>query len=190
VKAMSAVAEGSAAVSSTDESNEAPTYDETPVTAQARSSYVVAPDMPKLLRIPVLGVEARVKRVSVNANNVIQAPGSIFDVGWYDGSAKPGENGATFIDGHVSGWAEHGVFYDIKNLKEGDEISVERGDGQTFKYRVVAVEYFDANNVDMNKTLRSYVSGKQGLNLMTCTGRFNNSQQQYEQRVVVYSVLQ
>ncbi len=187
VKAMSSEAEGAAG---SDSNSETPAYDETPVTAQTISSYVVTPDMPKLLRIPALGVEARVKRVSVNASNAIQAPGSIFDVGWYDGSAKPGENGTTFIDGHVSGWTEHGVFYDIKSLKEGDEISIERGDGQTFKYKVVATEYFDANNVDMSKALSSYVSGKQGLNLMTCTGRFNNDQQQYEQRIVVYSILQ
>jgi LPXTG-site transpeptidase (sortase) family protein len=165
-------------------------YDETPVTFSAQEAYTVAPDMPRLLKIPVLGVSARVKRVTVDSNNVMGAPSNIYDVGWYDGGAKPGEPGAMFIDGHVSGPNDHGSFYDIKKLKAGDELYVESGDFRNFVYVVTATEWFDANNVDMAKVLRAYDSTKPGLNLMTCGGRFNNSTQQYEQRVVVYAVLQ
>ena len=179
IKAMNAVSENSVNAAASDDNLVA-----------TNNNNSVIPSIPSFLRIPILGVDAKVINVSTDSNNVIQAPGGIFDVGWYDGSAKLGEKGAVFMDGHVSGWTEHGVFYDIKNLKEGDEISAEGNDGQVFTYKVVALEYFDADNVDMSKALKPYISGKQGLNIMTCGGKFNNEQQKYEQRVVVYSILQ
>ena len=120
----------------------------------------------------------------------MQAPKSTFDVGWYDGSSKPGEPGAMFIDGHVSGPKNRGIFYDIKKLKKGDVVEIERGDGLKLEFKVVAVEKYDANNVDMNKALRSYDPSKQGLNLMTCAGQFLPKEQTFNQRVVVYTVLQ
>lgn len=150
--------------------------------------YKVAPDMPRFFNIEKLGVHARVKRVGVSADNVLKAPANIFDVGWYDGSAKPGENGTVVLDGHVSGPTKHGVFYNAGSLKAGDKVQLERGDGKVLSYTVTAVETHDYDKVDMSKVLTSSVPGKPALNFMTCAGRFNVRTNSFEQRIVVFTV--
>lgn len=162
---------------------------ETPPTEDI-NAYQVAPDMPRFIEIESLGVKARVRRMGVTTDNAIQAPSNVFDAGWYDGSAKPGQNGAAFIDGHVSGYTQNGVFYDIKNLEAGATVTVEMGNGDRFTYKVVGKEVFNADKVDMSKVLASAEPGKAGLNLMTCTGPFDSANEAYTERVVVYTVLQ
>lgn len=151
-------------------------------------SYKVAPDLPRLLNIEKLGVNTRIRRLGVSPSNVLKAPANIFDAGWYDGSAKPGENGTVVIDGHVSGPTQKGVFYSIGTLKADDVIKIERGDGQIFTYKVTGSQVYDNDKVDMAKVMTTSVPGKPGLNLVTCTGRFNVRTNTYEQRVVVFAV--
>ena len=151
-------------------------------------SYTVAADMPKLLTIEKIDVYAKIRKVGLGPNNILNAPANIFEVGWYNGSAKPGQNGTIVLDGHVSGPTKHGVFYSIGTLKVGDKIDIERGDGRKFTYSVTGTEIFDNDKVNMNKVVTSSVPGKPGLNLMTCAGRFNVRTNQFEQRIVVYAI--
>lgn len=163
-------------------------YSEDQPTMTSVSQYKVAADMPRMLSINKIGIFSKIKRVNIDASGQVGTPKNIYDVGWYDGSAKPGEPGAVFIDGHVSGPTARGVFYNLKNLVQGDVINIEKGDGQLITYKVVASELFAYDGVDMAKVLRPYDSNKQGLNLMTCTGKFNKATQSYEKRLVVYAV--
>jgi LPXTG-site transpeptidase (sortase) family protein len=94
-----------------------------------------------------------------------------------------------FIDGHVSSWTADGVFYNLKSLKPGDSIQVVRGDGKTFTYTVKLVQAYNANNVNMTQALTSIDPSKPGLNLMTCTGNVIKGTSEFNQRLVVYSVL-
>lgn len=150
-------------------------------------NYKVAADMPRFLEISSLGVKSRVVRMGVTPDGAVQAPSNIYDSGWYDGSAKPGQPGAAFIDGHVSGYTQPGVFKQIKNLKQNDTMKVEMGDGTQYSYKVVKVESYPADSVDMTKVLAPVTVGKQGLNIMTCGGSFDNSTHQYKERVVVFT---
>jgi LPXTG-site transpeptidase (sortase) family protein len=152
------------------------------------ASYKVAPDLPRVVRIAKIGVEARVKRVSAKADNELGTPTNIFDAGWYDGSAKLGESGAVLLDGHVSGPTQNGVFFGLKTLKPGDGISVERGDGKIFNYKVVTQKIYDSNNVDMAAAMSSVQPGKNGLNLVTCTGKVDKTTNHFNQRLVVFAV--
>ncbi len=153
-------------------------------------SYKVAAALPRVITIEKLGVKARTLSLSLDKDNALKAPSNIFDTGWYNGSAKPGEAGAMVIDGHVSGPTQKGVFYNIKNLKPGDLIKIERGDGKTYSYKVTGTTAYDADNVDMAKLMTSSVPGKAGLNLITCGGKFNSKTNKFEQRIVVFAVLQ
>lgn len=154
--------------------------------AGAYGSYAVAPDLPRYVRIPKLGVNAMVKRQSVDKKGALQAPGNVHVAGWYDGSSKPGEGGAVLLDGHVAGPTQHGVFYGLKTLGAGDKIEVERGDGKVFTYKVVKAESKKADQVDMAAALLPVVDGKGGLNLITCTGKVTGWH--YDERLVVYAV--
>lgn len=150
--------------------------------------YAVAKTLPRFIDIDAIGVYARVIRVGISSTNEILTPKNIFNVGWYEGSAKPNEPGALFINGHVSGPTKRGVFYNLKKLNVGDVIKLETGDANLYHYKVVEKEIVDVSQVNMNKVLRSHDSDKQGLNIMTCGGNFDNNSHSYQQRVIVYAV--
>lgn len=154
------------------------------------ASHKVAPDIPRLLKIPRLQTKARVKRVGINTHGELNTPTNIYDAGWYDGSAKPGEDGAVVIDGYVHGPTAPGIFYRLVNLTIGDTVELERGDGKVFTYKVVSSESVDQDKINMPKLLASVEIGRPGLNLITSTGRYDVRTNKYEQRLIVYMVQQ
>lgn len=155
--------------------------------SQAISQYVVAPDLARYLNIPKLNIHARVLQVGVIASGQVGTPDNVFDTAWYTGSAKPGQPGATLIDGHVSSWTTHGVFYSIKQLVPGDALQIVRGDGAMINYQVVTTQTYSVNSVNMQAALSPITAGKSGLNLITCTGQFNASTHEFNERVVVFA---
>lgn len=164
--------------------NDMPTEDNPPTDI---NNYTVSPNMPRFLIIDKLGINARVRRVGPDSDNVIKGPSNIFDVGWYENSSEPGGNGTVLIDGHVSGETKRGVFYGLNTLKKDDKIIIERGDGKRITYTVVSTEQADYDYLNMKKVMTSIVPEKPGLNLMSATGRFNVRTNQYEKRVIIYA---
>ena len=155
-------------------------------------SYKVAAGLPKFLQVPSLGIDARVKSLGVDSKNVVLAPTNIYDVGWYNESAKPGDsdaNGAILLDGHVHGPTLPGVFSKIQDLKTDDEIQIQRGDDQIFKYKVVKVQQFSAKTLDMRVALASVQPGTAGLNLITCSGKYDRVNG-YSERTIVFAISQ
>lgn len=159
------------------------------VPVSALDSHTAPADQPRALYIPKLSIAARVFPMGTHKDGLIQAPIGVFDAGWYKGSAKPGENGATFIDGHASGATREGLFAYLDTLTHGDVVEVERGDGSRLQYKVVHVEKVPLDKVDMGKALKPYEGVEKGLNLMTCTGVWLRKSATYDHRVVVYTEL-
>jgi LPXTG-site transpeptidase (sortase) family protein len=152
------------------------------------SSHKVSPDAPRAITIKKLGVNARVVGLGLTANNALKAPNNIYDVGWYEGSVHPGERGAMIFDGHVHGPTTPGVFVGLKKLTAGDMISVERGDGKVFNYRVVKAQSYDKDSTDaMSAVFSSAEPGKPGLNMITCDGAYDEAGH-YNKRLVVFAV--
>jgi len=151
------------------------------------ANYRVAPDDPRALYIDALNIAARIKPMGLNSDKSIQAPTNIYDAGWYTGSAKPGTNGALFIDGHASGDTRYGLFGSLDTLKKDDMIVVEKGDGTKLTYRVVYIETVSLKDVDMSKVLAPYPGVTEGLNLMTCTGVWVKGTATLDKRVIVYT---
>lgn len=158
--------------------------------SDAVRSYVVAPNMPRYIDIPKLGEHARIVSLGTKADGSLASPGNIYDIGWYNGSSLPGQPGAMLLDGHVSSWNAHGTFYDLKKLKTGDDIKVERGDGKVFTYKVLKSVTYDHQSVDMKSAVVSADPGKPGLNLITCTGRVVPGTNEFDGRLIVYAVQQ
>ncbi len=166
----------------------APPSTEKPTETAVRT-YVAPPDVPRYIDIPKLKVHARVRSVGVDRKNQLIAPLSIHDTGWYNASSKPGENGAMLVDGHSGLGNIHGVFARIAELGAGDVVSITRGDGQVFSYKVVHVEIVDVENVPMNSLLVSKNTAKPGLNLITCAGDEIPGTFTLKQRALVYAVM-
>ncbi len=153
------------------------------------SNYWVPPDNPRLLNIPKISVNARVRKMGVMANGQLKSPANIFDTGWYEKSAKPTDpGGALLIDGHVHGPTKPGVFKNLSKLARGDKVQIETGAGNVVNFSVVKAQSFDANNVDMNSAMVSVDSSKLGLNIITCSGNIDDSGNHYQQRLIVYTV--
>lgn len=154
--------------------------------------YKVAPDKPRYLSIEKLGVvNARVLSMTVNTDGELDTPRNIFDVGWYEGSDKPGLGGTMVIDGHNGGPHVHGVFKDLPSLANGDIIKIERGDGVVFRYKVVeniAVSLEESNKY-MSVAMKSPEPGKESVTLITCTGEWSQKQQTYLSRQFTRAVL-
>ncbi|MFZ1301751.1 MAG: class F sortase [Candidatus Microsaccharimonas sp.] len=161
--------------------------DESDVKESTVDKYKVAGDLPRVLTIDSINVKARVLPMSVNADGAMQAPVNIFDSGWYGASAKPGQKGAMFINGHASGASRKGLFAYLDTMKVGDTVSIEKGDGQKLSYKVVHAETIPKDETDMAKALRPYGKATEGLNLMTCTGTWIADQKTYDHRVLVYT---
>lgn len=165
------------------------TADQTAISQQDMLAYTVPSDQPRYIRIPAINVNARVMSVGVNSRGNIDTPANLNDTAWYDGSAKPGQEGQVFIDGHTSfSSAIYAAFNDLPKLKEGDQITIERGDGQQINYHVTEIKTVDADKVDMGEALNPPEGAKRGLTLMTCTGTFNYRTQTADKRLIVYAV--
>jgi hypothetical protein len=164
---------------------------ETKPDSHSYAAYQVAPNLPKYLKIPKLGVSARVLQVGVTSTGDLGTPTNIYDTAWYTGSAHPGDLGnlgAVLIDGHVHGPTLPGVFMNIKKLVPGDTLQIVRGDNVVFSYRVMKVQNYDASTMNMAMMLASVQSGIPGLNLITCGGPFDTKTNEYTQRTAVFAV--
>jgi LPXTG-site transpeptidase (sortase) family protein len=157
---------------------------------QAIDNYQVAADLPKYISIPAAQItKARIVQLGLTKNNVIAAPSNIYDTGWYNTSAKPGQPGAMFIYGHVSSWTANGVFYDLKKLRRGDKITITRGDNKQFTYQVASSKVYSYDKVDMAQVLAPANPDQPGLNLMTCTGQIIKGTSEFTERLVVFTNL-
>lgn len=168
--------------------------DETPVTDKQRQSHTVPSDHPKYIEIPKLGIsQVRVLRVGVTANNMLDVPKTLDDTGWYVKSATPGSGaGAVMIDGHNGGATRNGVFAQLGSLTKGDQISIERGDGKILTYEVADVrdESLEwVNKEGMKEMMKSVDPSKEGLSLITCSGKWVPKNKVFDRRILVRATI-
>jgi LPXTG-site transpeptidase (sortase) family protein len=170
-----------------------PSIDESDVSSAMIAAYEVPASHPRYISIPSIGVgKTRVYPVSVTDQNMLDTPRNINDTAWYKKSATPGQGyGAVLIDGHNGGNSKNGVFAKLSTLKEGDEIVIERGDSQIYKYQVVESQTMNldqVNSTGMKMMMESVDPNKEGLSLITCAGTWIPRLQQFDQRVMVRAV--
>ena len=162
-------------------------------TAAEVVEYTVAPDRPRYLTIKKLGItNARILVMGVNSKGELDTPRNIFDVGWYEGSGKPGQGGTMMIDGHNGGPKRYGVFKSLPSLAIGDIVTIERGDGLIFNYKIVENVEVPLSEADhyMIKAAKSPESGKESVTLISCTGEWSQQQGTYLSRQFVRAVLE
>lgn len=171
--------------------------DETPVSNDDKEKYTVPADNPRFISIPDLNVDrARIVPLGViNKTKQLDTPISIYDAGWYTGSAKPGESGAMLMDGHNGGPRHGGIFDKLGDLKEGAKIIIERGDGHKYSYKVIdnrELSLSEMNNPNnkygMATAQESIENGKNGLNIITCVGEWIPSKNTFDKRVILRAV--
>lgn len=168
--------------------------DETPVTDKQVSEHRVAANEPRYLEIPKLGIsKTRITKVGVDKRNMLDVPKNIDDTAWYAKSAQPGSGvGAVLIDGHNGGISRNGIFAKINTLEAGDQLAIERGDGKRFTYEVDDVRDMPlawVNKEGMKEMMKSVDPSKEGLSLITCSGKWIPKDKVFDRRVLVRATI-
>lgn len=142
---------------------------------------------PALIEIPAIDAQAKVIPVGQTADGNMEAPQSIYEIGWYEPGTKPGEKGNAVLAGHVDGLSQPGTFYNLKKLEPGDEIYITGTDGKKLVYTVREKKSYPPEDAPIQEIFGG--DSESRLNLITCTGDFDASTGDYEERLVIYTEL-
>ena len=154
-----------------------------PVSARPAAGQVARPTV---LIIPAIGVQARLVRLGVMADGALQVPSGTAIAGWYQGSPRPGDVGASVIAGHVDSYRGPGVFFRLRLLHPPERVYVRRADGTLAAFRVVAVQTYDKSRFP-TAAVYGPAPGPQ-LRLITCGGTFDPGLGSYLSNVIVFAV--
>lgn len=166
--------------------------------------------VPLRLKIPSVAVDVPVLGTGlVPPNNSVDAPKGPPDdpvwreAFWYRGSGIPGDSGVANIAGHVDdSLGRVDPFYQLRNLKVGDQIMVQdtRPNGPTIYFKVFETTQYTEKEASTPENLaRIYGDGPANgrgpqpsrdgqsyLTLLTCAGDFVNGS--FDHRMVVFAV--
>lgn len=139
--------------------------------------------VPVRVRIPSLGVDAPVGPVGKAADGTVEVPTRWEDVGWYDGGARPGEDGPAVLLGHVDSEAGPAVFARLPQAPPGTVVEVVGDDGTVTRWRVDRTEQHPKTRFP---TEAVYLPGlRPELRLVTCGGAFDRATGHYVDNVVI-----
>jgi sortase (surface protein transpeptidase) len=141
---------------------------------------------PTRIRIPAIGVNARVTRLGLNPDGTMQTPVKFADTGWYAPGPEPGERGAAVIAGHVDSKTGPAVFYRLGELRRGDGIRVTVADGKVIRFKVAGLERWPKNSFPTKRVFGRTRAAT--LRLVTCGGAFNRATGHYVDNTIVYAV--
>ena len=142
---------------------------------------------PVQVDIPALGVTSSIMELGLERDGSMEVPPGAYPVGWYHGSASPGEQGAAVLAGHVDWEGEPGAFYGLRELLPGDTVVVARADGTAATFRVDRVEEHPKDDFPSEAVYGDI--DHPGLRLITCGGAFDEDTGDYQANVVVFASL-
>ncbi|MFC0109986.1 class F sortase [Kibdelosporangium aridum] len=144
---------------------------------------------PTEISIPKIGARSSLVPLGLNADQTIQVPpvDQPMQAGWYDKAPTPGEVGPAIILGHVDGNKKPGIFFRLKEMAVGDEVSVSRQDGTTALFKVTHVEQIAKKEFPTDKVYGDTQGAE--LRLITCGGTFDHAAHSYKDNIIVYATL-
>ncbi len=139
--------------------------------------------VPVNLQIPAIEVDAPVEILETVAG-VMQQPNDEVHVAWYKETARMGERGNLLLAGHLNWWGiPKAVFFSLGELREGDEITQFDEEENAFTYTVTWVR--QESNLEPPREDVLGMTAVESITLMTCSGEWNNTINEYDQRTVV-----
>ncbi len=160
-----------------------PAFANTPTAIQADQSD----NTPVRLIVPSLKIDTAVESVGKADDGEAGVPQSSKNVAWYNVGPKPGEAGNAVISGHLDDKVGPAIFWRLRELKVNDKLTVVDKAGTQRTFKVLEVAAYPYAKAPINKIFGFDL--EHDLNLITCTGRWNNSSHTYSQRLVVYTRL-
>ena len=140
---------------------------------------------PRRIRIPAIGVWARVIPLRLEPDGTMQTPDNVAETGWYEPGREPGERGPAVVVGHVDDAGGPGVFYMLRELRRGDWIRIARADGSVVRFRVEGLERWPKAAFPTRRVFGNTDTAT--LRLVTCSGNFDPSTGHYVDNTIVYA---
>lgn len=141
--------------------------------------------VPVRVRVPAIGVDSRLIALGLLSDGTLQTPPSASPAGWFTGAPTPGELGPAVIVGHVR-YGRAGVFARLAEVRDDDEIHIERTDGTTATFRVTRVNRFAKASFPTQQVYGDIPYA--GLRLITCAG-LDPATGEFEDNVVIFAEL-
>ena len=159
-----------------------------PVSEQAGVTTAgMARSTPVRVQVPAIDVDSELMDLGLRDDGTLEVPPEGFPAGWFTGAPTPGELGPAIIAGHVDWGGEPGVFYDLRELLPGDEITVTREDVSVAVFRVTSVEQFPKDQFPTDLVYGDIDHA--GLRLITCGGSFDPQARSYVDNLVAFAEL-
>lgn len=128
-----------------------------------------SPAPPRSVQIPVLGVDAEVLPVAIDAEGRLSPPSDPSKVGWWSAGAQPGsERGTVLLTSHAVRQGD-GVFDNLGRLRTGDRVDVKTANG-TVEYEVTANDEISKEEVAKRAAEIFSQEVPARLVLVTCSG--------------------
>ncbi len=166
----------------------APTPFESTYTPPATAVPLPTPSDAPITRlvIPKYAIDAPVQVKGVDANNVMVSQDGPTNVAWYDFSAKPGHGANAVFSGHVD-YIDYGpaVFWHLGDLVAGDTVEVHLEDGTIYTYSVDSLHVVSSSPTQDELLDILGATTEDVITMITCSGTFDASTDQYDQRTVV-----
>lgn len=145
------------------------------------------PTDPVNIVVEQAGINANIEPQDI-VNGVMVNPSGPWVVAWYRQTSTLGEQGNVVLAGHVDFWdVGPSVFFNVRDLTEGDEIVLTGENGRTYTYAVDWVETFMLEDLTEGGVLQEVTghTDTRSVTLITCGGEFDYVNGEYLSRMVV-----
>jgi len=163
---------------------------ENPKADEKNSSQItsVQKETPMRIIIDKIGVDAKILANGLDQNGMMETPNSLFDVGWYDQSARIGDTlHPILLSGHYGITAKPGIFHKLGELKNGDQFKIIGEYGVLAEYEIVSTESNISEQIDMEKIYNKDDDKTETAVLITCDGEYDPATFDYSNRLIVYA---
>lgn len=145
------------------------------------------PTDPVNIVVDKAGINASIEQQNI-VDGVMSNPSGPWVVAWYPQTATLGEQGNVVLAGHVDYWnVGPSVFFNVRDLVEGDQIVLTGENGDTYTYAVDWVETFLMEDLTDGGVLEDVTghTDTRSVTLITCGGEFDYVNGEYLSRMVV-----
>ena len=153
---------------------------------RVRRGYQPTP-VPVRLRIPKIQVTTSLEPLGRAPDGTVEVPNQFDLAGWYAPGPRPGDLGSAVILGHVDSDRGPAVFYRLRELRPGDQLTITRADGSLVQFVVQRTQQSPKDQFPTDDVY--YPTLTPGLRLVTCGGVFDASWGHYLSNIIVYAAI-
>lgn len=158
-------------------------------TDSGSSAKALGRSEPTWIKVPSIEARSSLVPLGLNDDRTVEIPPVTepMQAGWYQHSPTPGELGPAVILGHVDGSGQKGIFWRLREVKQGDEVQIGRQDGSVATFTVDRVEQIPKKSFPTDQVYGDTRDAQ--VRLITCGGEFDRAARSYLDNVIVYGSL-